>query len=203
MRFRLVGMSLVLIVSSCSDGQTSLTEYVERVNVLVGRALQQSEVLVASPRGAVLVAGPTQFTDFTPQDLQAGLEGVIEIEVEFLDAINAIDPPELVADLHDRWFDATFTSIEIALAARAGTAADWEELSESPEMAAYRVGFAEDKQICNDFRAQLDATAERVAFADTPWIPTEMKEVVESIIDCSGYPESPEDAYRPPPASTS
>ena len=190
-------MSLVLIVSSCSDGQTSLTEYVERVNVLVGRALQQYEVLVASPRGAVLVAGPTQFTDFTPQDLQAGLEQMGDIQVELWEAAAAIEPPEEVTDLHNLLFDARFTSAREALATRAGTAATWEELSESPEMAAYRTSVAADKQACVDIQAELDATAERGVFADTPWIPAELKEVVEAALGCAMWPENPEDMYRP------
>ena len=57
-------------------------------------------------------------------------------------------------------------------------------LSESPEMAAYRAALAADKAVCTDIEAQLDATAER------------------GVLGCEGYPEHPEDLYRPPPTST-
>ena len=71
-------------------------------------------------------------------------------------------------------------------------------------MAAYRAAIAEGKQVCNDFQSRLDATEQRGVFADTPWIPGEMKEVVERVLGCVWFPENPEDVYRyPPPDSTS
>ncbi len=83
-----------------------------------------------------------------------------------------------------------------------GLVPGWEELSESPEMAAYRAALAADKQVCTDIEAQLDATAERGAFADVPWIPGELKEVVAGVLSCEVYPEHPEDMFRPLPTST-
>jgi hypothetical protein len=182
----------------------SLSDYVEELNAILNRANQQYEVLVASPQGAVLVAEGAQFTDFTPQDLQAAFERVSEIAVEVEEATEAIEPPEQIADLHNLWFDfqGEFASAHEALAARAGTAADWEELSESPEMATYRAELAADKQVCTDIQAQLDATEARGAFADVPWVPGELKEVVEGVLGCDGYPEHPENVYRPPSTST-
>ena len=70
-------------------------------------------------------------------------------------------------------------------------------------MATYRAALAYDKQLCSDFQAELDATEERGVFADTPWIPGELKEVVEVVLGCEGYPDDPEDVYRPPATSTS
>lgn len=203
MRLRRVwaGACLVLMVAACGGGEMSLTEYAERVTAIMGRAMQQWEVLAASPQGAVFAAGAAQFTDFTPQDLQAGLERMGDIQVEAWEAAAAIEPPEQVTDLNNLLFDARFTSAREALATRAGTAATWEELSESPEMAAYRTSVAADKQACIDIQAELDATAERGIFADT-WIPAEMKEVVEAWLGCAMWPENPEDMYRPPPTST-
>jgi len=125
--------------------------------------------------------------------------GVRDLEAEVRDAIDAIEPPEQIADLHDRLFDFSLTiPINDELAARAGTAVDWEELSASPEMAAYRAQLADDKQRCDEFQAELDDTAARGAFADTPWIPGELREVVDAALGCVGFPEHPEDMYRPP-----
>ncbi len=201
----LAGAYLVLMVAACGGGETSLPDYVAGLNAIVGGARQQYVALIATPQGAVLVAEGTQLNDFTPQDLQAAFEEMKEIEIEVRDATVAIEPPAQIADLHNLFFDfddESFTSTQDALATRAGTAADWEELSETPEMAAYRVALAEDKQRCTDFEAALDATAERLVFGETPWIPGELKEVVDAVIGCAGYPENPEDVYRPLPTST-
>jgi hypothetical protein len=204
-RFVPLALGVTLLLWGCGGGEMSLTEYVERLNAIVDRARQQYVTLVASPQGAVLVTEGAQLTSFTPQDLHAAFERIREIEAEVEEATAAIEPPEQIADLHSFFFDfgdESFTSAQEALAARAGTAADWEELSESPEMAAYRVALAADKQFCTDFQAELNATKARGVFADTPWIPGELKEVVEVLLGCEGYPEHPEDVFRPPPTST-
>lgn len=183
----------------------TLTEYVGRINGIVEHARQQYEVLVAGEQGAVLVAEGAQLTDFTPHDLQVALERVREIEAEVEEAVGAIDPPEQVADFHRLLFDfdGTFVSAQDALAARAGITADWEALSNSSEMAAYRVALAEDKRKCFNSQAELNAIAERrEVFAETPWIPGELKELFEVVLSCQGYPEHPEDLYRPAPSST-
>jgi hypothetical protein len=137
-----------------------------------------------------------ELTDFTPHDLHVALVQVAEIQAEALGAAAAIDPPEQIAGLHDLYF----RELPIAeLATRAGTAADWDELSESPEMAAYRDALAADNEACADFQAELDATAERGVFADTPWIPGELKESVNYALGCDSLPDNPQDAYRPQP----
>ena len=199
---RLVPLALcvTLLLWGCGDGDMSLTEYVERVNAMADRASQQGEELFAEA---------AQITEFTPQHLQGGLErGLREIRVPLQEAADAIEPPEQVASLHHLMWNwhAEFINIEEALAARAGTAedtaADWEALSESPEMAAYRAAIAAGKQVCTDFQAELDATAERGVFADTPWVPGELKEVVEAVLGCEWFPEHPEDVYRYPPSTS-
>lgn len=191
--------ALVVVVAACGGDEMTLTEYVDEVNVIIDRASDQYYDLVASPQGRVLIADRDQLADFTPRDLQAAFAGVRELEVGVRDAIEAIEPPEPIADLHHRLFDFSLTlPVNDALAARAGTATDWEELSDSPEMAAYRAQLAEDKQRCHDFQAELDATAARGAFVDTPWIPNELREVVDAALGCVGFPEHPENLYRPP-----
>jgi hypothetical protein len=99
-------------------------------------------------------------------------------------------------------FDTRFASAREALAARAGAAADWEELSETTEMADYRAAVVMDKQTCIEFQGELDATAQRGVFADATWIPAELKEVVEAALGCASFPENPEDLYRPLRTST-
>jgi len=201
-------LAIIIAAGGCSGGEMTLTEYVERVDAIFDRGIQQYEVIVAGPQGLVLIVGQgphlgfadqgAQLTDFTPQDLAAALEQVAEIQAEALEAAAAIDPPEQIADLHVLFF----RELPIAeLAARARIAADWHELSDSQEMAAYRDALAADNQVCAEFQAKLDATAERGAFTDAPWIPNELKEIVDYALGCSSLPAHPEDAYRPPPAT--
>lgn len=188
----------VVVVAGCGGDEMTLTEYVERVNAIIDRASNEYYELVITPQGQVLIAERASLTDFAPQDLQVAFAGVRDLEVKVRDAIEDIEPPAQIADLHGRLFDFSQSiPINDALAARAGIAMDWEDLSASPEMAAYRTQLAEDKQRCVDFQLELDDTAERGAFADTPWIPGELKEVVDAALGCVGFPEQPEDVYRP------
>lgn len=200
-RFSAVMSMTGLLLCGCSSGEISLTEYVEELDTVVDGARERYEELAASRRGAVLVAEGEQLTEYTPQDLQVALEQVSEIGLEVERAVAAIEPPNQFADLHYFYFDFgedSYTAAYDALAVRAGTAVSWEELSASPEMEAYRAALARDKQLCVDLDAEFDATADREVFADTPWIPEKLKEVVEAVIGCDGYPEHPEDVYRPP-----
>lgn len=192
----LAAVCLAVVVAGCGGTAMSLTEYTERMNAMEQRATQRAEQLVAEAESA---------TDFTPQGLQTVLEQAGLIRVEIKEAADAIDPPDQVADLHNLIFDGHthFISVEENLAVRAGgaedTEADWAALSNSPEMAAYRDAIAQGKTICEEFQGKLDATAARGAFADTPWIPAEMQEVVEAVLGCAWFPERPEDVYRYPP----
>jgi len=204
---RIIPLALLItfLLAGCGGGEMSLTEYVERINGIFDRGIEQYEPLATSPEGLVLIVGQgshlgiadqeVQLTDFTPHDLHVALEQVAEIQAEALEAAAAIEPPEQIADLHRLYF----RELPIAeLAVRAGTAADWYELSESPEMAAYRAALAADNQVCAEFQTVLDATAARGVFADTPWIPGELKETVNYALGCDSLPAHPEDAYRPP-----
>jgi hypothetical protein len=178
----------------------SVTEYVASLNAAVDTARGEYELLVSSPEGAVLTANGEQLAEYTPQDLQVAFGALRVIEVGVEESVGAIQPPDEVADLHNFWFnfDSNFVPAQEALEARAGTAADWDELSESPEMAAYRTALAEDKRVCADFEAQLSTPEEdRESLTDVPWIPSEMKQIVEAVLGCEGYPEHPEDVYRP------
>ncbi|MDH3731355.1 MAG: hypothetical protein OES13_09580, partial [Acidimicrobiia bacterium] len=167
------------------------------------------EALVTSPGGSVLIVGQgphfgfddqgAQLTDFTPQELGAALEQVAEIQTDTLEVAATIEPPEQIADLHALYF----RELPIAeLAARAATAADWEELSASPEMDAYRKALAADSRVCADLQVELDATAERGVFRAEPWIQGDLEEIVDYALGCDALPANPEDAYRPPPTSS-
>jgi hypothetical protein len=192
--------ALMLVVTACTSGELSVTEYVEEVNAIVNRASQRYEAVASDGRGAVLVANGARLADFTPQDLSEAFQEVRKLEAELEAAIGGIDPPAQIADLHNLMFDFDdgFFAAQEAMAARARTATSWSELSASPEMEAYRAALAKDKQECDETEAELNEIAgQREAFADTPWVPGELKGIFEAVLGCSGYPERPEDAYRP------
>jgi hypothetical protein len=187
-------------MSACAGSEMSLTEYVDRVNTLADEA---------GRRGAELFTAAEDVEHYTPQILQSGLErGLREVRVPLQEGMDAIDPPEQVADLHHLMWDwhAGFIAIEQALADRAGAApatdAGWRALSDSREMAAYRAAISEGKQVCLDFQEDLDATADRGVFADNPWIPGRMKEMVFAALGCKWFPDRPEEVYLYPPPST-
>jgi len=185
-------LGIALLLGGCGGGEMSMTEYGERIDAAAAEAGQRADELFGD---AVWTA------DATPRQLQALLErGLREIRIPLQETVDGIDPPAQITVLHDLMW-----SVEEALAARVGETGDsvegWTALSESPEVAAYRSAIGEGKQICDGFQARLDATAAGGAFADTPWIPREMQEVVEAALGCQWFPEDPEDVYRYPPAS--
>ena len=196
-----ISLAALVAVAACGGGEMTLNEYVEQLNTVLDNAAQKYNEHVAGPRGEVLAADAAQLSKFTPQDLQAALEAVLEIEIEVKEATDsALHLPSTLP------ISTTSCSISVSafrsprtLAARAGTATSWEELSDSPEMAAYRNQLASDKQRCIDLQGELDAIADRGVFADTPWLPAEMQEVVEALIQCEGFPDHPGDVYRPLP----
>lgn len=192
-------LGIVLFVGACGSGEMSMTEYGERIDALATEASERAEELFGDTFG---------MTDVTPQQLQAGLEkGSREIRIPLQEAVDDIDPPPQIAELHDDMWNwhSDFISVEEVLAVRVGetehSIEGWTSLSESPEMAAYRSAIAEGKQICADFQDRLDATAMRGAFADTAWLPAEMKEAVEAALGCQWFPDDPGSVYRYPPES--
>ena len=145
-RFVPLGAGVALVVSACGfRGEVSLAEYAEELTTLMEEAIEQGEELTENGTGAVLVAEEAQLNEFTPKDLQVALERVTEMDQQIRADADAIEPPEALADLHRLMFDTRFAIALEPLAARAGTAATWEELSETPKIAAYREAVTVDK----------------------------------------------------------
>ncbi|MGI9528727.1 MAG: hypothetical protein ACR2NG_03375 [Acidimicrobiia bacterium] len=196
--------SLSLIPASCSGSEMTMTEYVDAIDEIFERGVARYEVVVASPAGGVLLVGQGEhlgisgpeatLADFTPHDLHIALLEVADIQEEALATAASLDPPGQIADLHALYF----RELPIAqLAERAGSAADWDELSDSAEMAAYRDALEGDNETCLEFQATLDATADRGVFEDVPWMPNELKEIVDYALGCASLPQNPQDVYRP------
>ncbi len=93
-------------------------------------------------------------------------------------------------------------SAEEALATRAGTTADWELVTQGAEADAFAAALAEGSVVCSEFQAKLDATADRGVFADAPWLPGKLKEIVRAFLGCEYFPENPEAVFSTPPTAS-
>jgi hypothetical protein len=116
------------------------------------------------------------------------LDEVLAIRVAFHNEfIDLGEPPDQIAELHAAIVDwhAGAIDVERALVARAGQVSSWAELERSAELAAYNAKGEEGLVVCRELQAKLDATEGRAVFADTPWIPSEMKEVVDAVLGCT------------------
>jgi hypothetical protein len=189
----MAGLGVGLLLSGCGEGALSLTEYVDRLNAVNDRLNPQAEALISDLERST-----------TPREVSTTMERMAALRIESVRAAEALDPPEQVADLHQLFlsWEKRLLPIEEAFAARAGAVAGWEELFESAEVAAYRTALVEGKQGCIEFQARLDATASRGVFADTPWIPSALSEIVAARLGCDLFPENPEDVFTPIPATT-
>jgi len=193
MRRLMAGLVVGLVLSGCGGGSLTLTGYVDRLNAINDRTFPQAEVLISELERAT-----------TPGEAGAAMERMTALRIESVEATEALVPPEPIADLHEltlSW-EKRLLSIEESFAVRAGTVSGWEEFFESVEVEAYRAALVDGKQVCTEFQARLDATADRGVFADTPWIPTALSEVVEARLGCDLFPEDPENVFRPVPPQT-
>ena len=104
-RITLFMLALAFVLNGCGDSAMSLTEYTEHINAVEIRA---------SERGTALAVQAEKTVDFTPQDLQAVLEGARAIRIEVKEATDDIRPPDQVADIHNLVFDwhTEFIAIE-------------------------------------------------------------------------------------------
>ncbi|MGI9528934.1 MAG: hypothetical protein ACR2NG_04425 [Acidimicrobiia bacterium] len=193
MRRVMAGFGVAVLLSGCGGGALTLTEYVDHLNAINGQLNPQAEALISDLERSA-----------TPREISVTMEGVAALRIESVQASEALEPPEQVADLHQLvlGWEKRLLPIEQALAARAGSVADWEELFRSDEVVAYRTALVEGKHVCIEFQAQLDATADRGVFADTPWIPSAMSEVVSARLGCELFPENPQDVFQPTPPAT-
>lgn len=178
-----------VLLAGCADGAPSLTEYVDELNEINGRTVPRADALIADLELST-----------TPAEVAEAMEQMALLRIESVEETEDLEPPDQVADLHRlllAW-ENELIPIEEAFAARAAAVSGWVELVQSDEVAAYRAALVEGKQVCIDFQAKLDATTDRGQFADTPWIPAELSEVVEARLGCELFPDDPEDVFRLP-----
>lgn len=176
MRSALVVGCLAVMLVGCGGGGASLTEYAETLEALVSEMSGQLE------------AGDVRMSTGTPtiEDAREVLTGALDVRAEFQEGLTALDPPGVVADIHTDLVDlhARIITAQEVFAAQAETATGLEELDQSEEAQDYRATVAEAVSLCQELQAKIDATAVHAAFADVPWVPGDLKEVVEVTFGC-------------------
>jgi hypothetical protein len=170
---------LAVVLVACGGGSLTLSEYASQSEALVTELLTQLDTLDAEWESQIP----------TPEGARTYWNHRLEARVEFLEGIHALDPPEEVADLHETALDLfnRLTTAEEALAARVNSLetiighGPWWDM---PEGQAARAVDEEAVAICHAAQADFDATQDRESFEDVPWIPEEMKTVVQVAFNC-------------------
>lgn len=78
---------------------------------------------------------------------------------------------------------------------RAGSGGSWDEVLQSGGFQTYESTLVGGAGAYREFQATLDATADRGVFADTPWIPGEMKQIADVVIGCGAIPECLDEVF--------
>lgn len=172
---------LALLAPGCGGGELTLGEYAEQLEVLVTTMNRKISVLDSDLESEPL----------TVEGTQSYFEEKVAARDELVAGFRAIEPPEEAAEMHAAALDivAKLTNAERALAQQAEEIETADELSELWDTQAGLTVEAVDEEaraFCAAAQAEFDSTADRAAFEDQPWIPPELKEVVQVFFGCPG-----------------
>jgi hypothetical protein len=173
------GACLVLVVAACGGGSLSLSEYA---------AQGQAVVTVMEERVDALDA-EWDSQPATVERARSYWDRRLEARVEALAGFRALDPPDDIAEQAATGLDL-FSKLIAAEEALAVRVASFETVTEPEQWwntaEGRAVGGVEEEidALCHVFQATYDATIERIRLSDVPWIPPEMKEIVQIDIGC-------------------
>lgn len=167
------------MLAGCGGGTLTVSEYAARAEGLVGRMVAQFDDLDAA-------------WESQPPSVEGAMtywDGRLAIRHEFLDGVEALEPPEAVAEQHAAALDVftRITEADEALAARVATmdeVTDHRQWLDTPEGEASLALLDEVYAFCRVSQAEYDATQERELLEDVPWLPSEMTEVVSVAFGC-------------------
>ncbi len=173
------GAVLILVVAACGGDSITLTEYNSQGSALV---LVMEERLLA-------LDVEWDANEPTVERARSYWDRRIEARVETLEGLQELETPQELADLMGEGLDlfAQLTSAEKSLAVRVSsydTVTGPAEWWSTPEGLAVLALDEEINEYCLVVQARYDATIERIVLSDVPWIPSEMKEIVQVDIGC-------------------
>jgi hypothetical protein len=170
---------LILVVAACGGDSLTLSEYNERGSALV--------TVMEERLHALDVEWDTR--EPTVERARNYWDRRIEIRIETLEGLEGLEPPDELADLLGKGLDlfSQLTTAEKALGARLSsfeTVTEPEQWWTTPEGKAVQAIDEEINTFCRVIQARYDATIERIVLSDVPWIPSDMKEIVQIDIGC-------------------
>lgn len=117
----------------------------------------------------------------------------LEIRAEFLEGVRELAPPDQIESMHEQALDVfeRITAADEALAARVATLdtiTDHRQWLDTPEGEASLAVLQEVYEFCRASQEDFDATEERAALQDDPWIPPDMKQVIKVAFGCPATP---------------
>jgi hypothetical protein len=172
----LAGATLAIAIAACS-GSSTADEYVADLNALtaIGRSDFEAAAVIYD-----------QIAEPTLADEVAFLEREVAIRRAFLDGLDALDPPEPIAEVH-RVLGAAFIRLTVAaegLAASAGAASSIEEAEQTPEFGEYLAANADGARVCLAMQDELDdLVTSGKTLDDLPWI-SGLGLVVDAALGC-------------------
>lgn len=175
----LLTVSLAVALVACGGGSLTVSEYAA-----------EAESLVAT-MGQDFASLDRQWESEEPtlEGAQRYWEGRLTVRRDFLDGVEALNPPEAVEAQHAAAVDVfhRMTAADEALAAAVqeyDTITSHWQWVETPEGRAADALLEEVYAFCRASQAEYDATQDLSAFKDMPWIPSEMSEVVSVAFGC-------------------
>lgn len=181
MRGTLIGLSL-LVLAACGGSGLTMSEYGDRLNGIVDTYAPQAEA-------AWIEFG--KLAEPTMEELETLFDRDVTTRIEVEAGFRDLDPPDEIAELHDlllSWL-ADLTDADRALLARVRAVNSLDEFLASTEYQRFEETLLAGAQTCNEFQSQLDATAARGIFADTPWVPGDLEDVADAVIGCDAIPD--------------
>ena len=174
-----VSACLVLLAAACGGGSLTLSEY----------ATQGGAVVVVMDERIATLDAEWDAQPPTVERDRTYWEGRLAANAAALEGLQALDPPSEISELHARGM-TLFSRLVAAEEALAVHVASFETATEPDQWwsseAGMAVGVVEEEidELCQVFQAMYDATVERLALADVPWIPSEMQEAVQVDVGC-------------------
>ena len=179
MRLEVAGVWCAVVLAACGGGSLTLSEYAAEAEELVAVMVAQFDSL------------DTEWESQAPtvEAARSYWEGRLAIRAEFLEAVRMLDPPDAVEAQHETALDLfdRITAADEALAARVATfeslTGHWDWV-DTPEGEAAEAVLEEVFAFCRASQAEYDATRDREALVDVPWLPSEASEVVSVAFGC-------------------
>jgi hypothetical protein len=176
----LLAVCLAVLVAGCGGGELSMADYGDEIEDLLATMNGKIDALDVEER-----SGPS-----TLESTQTFWETKVVARREFIAGMESIEPPDEAADMHAAAIGIVdrLAAADEAVAQLVGTmetSADLDGLLQSSEFLATEAVDIEAVALCQAAQAEFDSTADREVFGDTPWIPSELREVVSVAFGCT------------------